>query len=51
MWKNEIIKTIKDVFVLIKAEEISVNMYMLKGKTLQETDASVASNGEESVMM
>lgn len=51
MWKNEIMKTVKGVFVLIKAEKISANLYMLKGKTLQEIDASVVSNKEESVMM
>ncbi|KAH9660160.1 hypothetical protein KPL70_024117 [Citrus sinensis] len=34
-----------------KAEKISVNVFMLKEETLQEADACVASNGEESTIM
>ena len=39
------------MLVLIKAEKIDVNMFMLKGETLLEADVSVTSNGEESTMM
>ncbi|KAH9685421.1 Integrase catalytic domain-containing protein [Citrus sinensis] len=35
--------------VLMKAEKIGANLFMLKGETLQEADACVASNGEESI--
>ncbi|KAH9673800.1 hypothetical protein KPL70_018239 [Citrus sinensis] len=37
--------------VLMKAEKIGANLFMLKGETLQEADACVVSNGEESTMM
>ena len=39
--------------VSMKAEKIAANLFMLKGETLQEADACVASNskGEESTMM
>ncbi|KAH9794218.1 hypothetical protein KPL71_004820 [Citrus sinensis] len=36
---------------LFDAEKIGANLFMLKGETLQEADACVASNGEESTMM
>ncbi|KAH9689319.1 hypothetical protein KPL70_015447 [Citrus sinensis] len=49
--ENEIMKIVKGVLVLMKAERISTNLFMFKGKTLQEADACVASNGEESTMM
>ena len=49
--ENEIIKTVKGALILMKAEKIGANLFMLKGETLQEVDAFVASNGEESTMM
>ncbi|KAH9801106.1 hypothetical protein KPL71_000900 [Citrus sinensis] len=49
--ENEIMKIVKGALVLIKAEKIGANLFMLKGETLQEADACVASNGEESTMM
>ena len=48
---NGIMKIVKGALVLIKAEKIGANLFMLKGETLQEADACVASNGEESTMM
>ena len=36
---------------MIKAEKISANLFMHKGETLQEADACVALNREESTMM
>ena len=50
MLKNEIIKIVKGALVLMKVEKIGTNLFMLKGETLQEADACVASNGEESTM-
>ena len=44
-------KIVKEALVLMKAENIDTNLFMLKGETLQEADACVASNGEESTMM
>ncbi|KAH9734074.1 Integrase catalytic domain-containing protein [Citrus sinensis] len=49
--ENGIIKIVKGALVLMKAEKIGANLFMLKGETLQEADACVASNGEESTMM
>ena len=49
--ENGIIKIVKSALVLMKAEKISANLFMLKGETLQEADECVASNGEESTMM
>ncbi|KAH9688940.1 Integrase catalytic domain-containing protein [Citrus sinensis] len=49
--ENGIIKIVKGALVLMKAEKIGVNLFMLKGETLQEADACVASNREESAMM
>ncbi|KAH9689170.1 Integrase catalytic domain-containing protein [Citrus sinensis] len=49
--ENGIMKIVKGALVLMKAEKIGANLYMLKGETLQEADACVASNGEESSMM
>ncbi|KAK9181573.1 hypothetical protein WN944_024711 [Citrus x changshan-huyou] len=49
--ENGIIKIVKGAFVLMKAEKIGANIFILKGETLHETDACVASNGEESTMM
>ena len=43
----------KDALIVIKAEKIAVNLYMLKGDTLMEVEPSVASinSGEESMMI
>ncbi|KAH9647728.1 hypothetical protein KPL70_025300 [Citrus sinensis] len=49
--ENGIMKIVKGELVLMKAEKIGANLFMLKGETLQEVDAYVASNGEESTMM
>ena len=37
-------KIIKGALVLMKAEKIGANIFMLKGETLQEDDTYVASN-------
>ena len=44
-------KITRGALVLMKVEKIGVNLFMLKGETLQKTDESVASNGKESTMM
>ncbi|KAH9751779.1 Integrase catalytic domain-containing protein [Citrus sinensis] len=49
--ENGIMKIVKGALILMKAEKIGANLFMLKGETLQEADACVASNGEESTMM
>ncbi|KAH9760757.1 Integrase catalytic domain-containing protein [Citrus sinensis] len=49
--ENGIMKIVKGALVLMKAEKIGANLFMLKGETLQEADACVASNGKESTMM
>ncbi|KAH9734072.1 Integrase catalytic domain-containing protein [Citrus sinensis] len=49
--ENGIMKIVKGALVLMKAEKIGANLFMLKGETLQEADACVVSNGEESTMM
>ncbi|KAH9727082.1 Integrase catalytic domain-containing protein [Citrus sinensis] len=49
--ENIIMKIVKGALVLMKAEKIGANIFILKGETLQEADACVASNGEESTMM
>ncbi|KAH9762162.1 Integrase catalytic domain-containing protein [Citrus sinensis] len=49
--ENEIMKIVKGELVLMKAEKIGANLFMLKRETLQEADECVASNGEESTMM
>ncbi|KAH9754149.1 Integrase catalytic domain-containing protein [Citrus sinensis] len=49
--ENGIMKIVKGALVLMKAEKIGANLFMLKGETLQEADTCVASNGEESTMM
>ena len=47
----EIMKIVKGMLILMKAEKIDINIFMLKGETLHEADACVASNREESIMM
>ncbi|KAH9802840.1 retrovirus-related pol polyprotein from transposon TNT 1-94-like protein [Citrus sinensis] len=49
--ENEIMKIVKGALVLMKAGKIGANLFMFKGETLQEADACVASNEEESTMM
>ncbi|KAH9680516.1 hypothetical protein KPL71_026569 [Citrus sinensis] len=49
--ENGIMKIIKGALVLMKAEKNGANLFMFKGETLQEADACVASNGEQSTMM
>ena len=49
--ENEIMKIVKGALVLMKAEKIDANLFMLKGEPLQEADACITSNGEESTMM
>ncbi|KAH9650921.1 hypothetical protein KPL70_026553 [Citrus sinensis] len=49
--ENGIMKIVKGALVLMKAGKIGANLFMLKGETLQEADACVASNEEESTMM
>ena len=49
--ENKIMKITRDALVLMKAEKIGANLFMFKGEILQEVNACVASNGEESTMM
>ena len=51
--KNGIMKIVRGVLVVMRAEKIAANLYMLKGETLEEADVCVASSnhGEESTMM
>ncbi|KAH9669265.1 hypothetical protein KPL70_021724 [Citrus sinensis] len=49
--ENGIMKIVKGTLVLMKAKKIDANLFMLKGETLQEANACVVSNGEESTMM
>ncbi|KAH9754808.1 cysteine-rich receptor-like protein kinase 8 [Citrus sinensis] len=49
--ENGIMKIVKGALILMRAEKIGANLFMLKGEILQEADACVASNGEESTMM
>ena len=44
-------KIARGVLVLLKVEKININLSMVKGKALQETNACVASNNEKLVMM
>ena len=49
--ENWIIKIVKCALVLMKVEKISANLFMFKGKTLEEADACIVSNGKELMMM
>ena len=49
--ENEIMKIVKGALILMKAEKIGANLFMLKEETPQEADVCVASNGVESTMM
>ena len=51
--QDGIMKIVKGAFVMMKAEKIAANLYMLKGETQQEGEASTAmtSLAEESTMM
>ena len=44
--ENGITKIVGSAFVLLKVEKISANLFMLKGETLQEVNACVASKRE-----
>ncbi|KAG2399616.1 Retrovirus-related Pol polyprotein from transposon TNT 1-94 Protease [Vigna angularis] len=46
-----ILKMVKGNLIVMKAEKIAVNLYMLLGDTLQEADASVATTKEEEATM
>ncbi|TXG73741.1 hypothetical protein EZV62_002320 [Acer yangbiense] len=41
--ENEILQIVRGALVVMKAEKITSNLYMLKGETLQEVDSCVAS--------
>ena len=41
--ENEILRIVRGALVVMKAEKIALNLYMLKGETLQEGDACFAS--------
>ncbi|KAL4376081.1 hypothetical protein GQ457_02G039440 [Hibiscus cannabinus] len=51
----KIVRDVRYVFhgalVVMKGEKIAANLYMLKGETLQEAEASVASCSSDSVML
>lgn len=47
--ENGIVKIVKGT--LMKVKKISANLFMLKGKTLQNVNVYVTSNGKESTMM
>ena len=40
--RNKIVNVIREVMVCMKEHKIDANLYMLKGETLQEEEASVA---------
>ena len=44
-------KIVKGALVLIKAEKIGANLFVLKGETLHEADMWVTSNREELAML
>ena len=41
--EKKVLKIIKGAFVVLKAEKIAANLYMLKGETHQEATTSIAS--------
>ena len=45
--ENRILKIVRGALVVMKAEKITSNLYMLKGETLQEADSCVASTNHE----
>ena len=51
--ENGILKIVRGALVVMKAEKITSNLYMLNGETLQEANSSVAStnHGEESTII
>ena len=49
--ENGIMNIVRSALVLMEAENICANLFMLKGETLQEATTCFASNGEESTMM
>ena len=48
--KKEIIKVIRCALVVMKAEKIIANLYMLHERTYQQVETSVANFGEELTM-
>ncbi|KAE8667060.1 Retrovirus-related Pol polyprotein from transposon TNT 1-94 [Hibiscus syriacus] len=49
-WKG-IMKVFRGALVVMKGEKIAINLYMLKGETLLEAEASVASCSSDSAML
>jgi len=49
--KSEILKVVKGNFVVMKAEKITSNLYILKKDILQEADASIAAASHEVTRM
>lgn len=51
--ENGVMKIVRGALVIMKAEKIATNLFMLEGETLPEANACVASTskGEESTMM
>ena len=45
--ENGILKVVRGALVVMKAEKVSANLYMLSGDTLQDGDASVATTSQE----
>ena len=44
-----IMKVIRETFVLMKGETVTIRLYMLKGETLLEREASVASSNPNEI--
>ncbi|KAE8735271.1 DNA repair protein RAD51-like protein 1 [Hibiscus syriacus] len=49
--RKGIMKVFRGALVVLKGEKIAANLYMLKGETLLEAEASVASCSSDSVML
>ncbi|KAE8710333.1 putative GDSL-like Lipase/Acylhydrolase superfamily protein [Hibiscus syriacus] len=49
--RKGIMKVFRGVLVVLKGEKIAANLYMLKGETLLEAEASVASCSSDSAML
>ncbi|KAE8689483.1 CYP710A2 protein [Hibiscus syriacus] len=49
--RKGIMKVFRGAFVVLKGEKIATNLYMLKGETLLEVEASVASCSSDSAML
>ena len=48
--KRGIIKVIRGALVMMKAEKITTNLYMLHGRTFQQVETSIANSGAELTM-